>query len=63
MSPAESIEIGTKVMALLEELRAAIADNASLRAALQEADRIMGHDDMATDWRERWAHLWLAAKL
>jgi len=29
-----------------------------LRAALQEADTIMGHDDAATEWRERWAHLW-----
>jgi hypothetical protein len=27
-------------------------------AALAEADRIMGHDDTATEWRERWAHLW-----
>lgn len=30
----------------------------SLRAALAEADRIMGHDDAMTEWRERWAHLW-----
>jgi hypothetical protein len=29
-----------------------------LRAALQGADTIMGHDDAATEWRERWAHLW-----
>jgi hypothetical protein len=31
-----------------------------LRDALQEADTIMGHDDAATEWRERWAHLWAA---
>ena len=29
-----------------------------LRDALQEADTIMGHDDAATEWRERWADLW-----
>ena len=28
------------------------------RTALAEADRIMGHDDDATEWREKWAHLW-----
>jgi hypothetical protein len=38
----------------LEKERAA----EDLRAALQEADTIMGHDDEATEWRERWAHLW-----
>ena len=31
---------------------------ARLRAALQEADTIMGHDDSESDWREKWAHLW-----
>lgn len=30
----------------------------SLREALQEADRLMGHDDEATEWREKYAHLW-----
>lgn len=25
--------------------------------ALREIDRIMGHDDEATEWRDRWAHL------
>lgn len=34
-----------------------------LMQALQEADTIMGHDDAATEWRERWAHLWPNAKL
>lgn len=29
-----------------------------LRAALQEADTIMGHDDAETAWREKWAGLW-----
>lgn len=29
-----------------------------LRAALDEADRIMAHDDAATEWREKWAGLW-----
>ena len=28
-----------------------------LRAALKEADTIMGHDDAATEWRERWGVL------
>ena len=32
-----------------------------LRTALAEADRIMGHDDDATEWREKWAHLWGAS--
>ena len=48
-----------------ERLAALEAENAALRAALAEpvlqalteADRIMGHDDEATEWRERWAHL------
>ena len=30
----------------------------ALRAALQEADTIMCHDDAATEWREKWARLW-----
>ena len=25
--------------------------------ALQEAEKLMGHDDAETDWREKWAHL------
>jgi hypothetical protein len=29
-----------------------------LRAALQEADNIMGHEDEHTAWRERWQTLW-----
>ena len=29
--------------------------------ALTEADRIMGHDDESTEWRERWAHLFSCA--
>jgi len=32
-----------------------------LRTALAEADRIMGHDDNATEWREKWARLWGAS--
>jgi hypothetical protein len=32
-----------------------------LRTALAEADRIMCHDDDATEWREKWAHLWGAS--
>ena len=31
---------------------------AQLRQALQEADTLMGHDDNATEWRDRWAYLW-----
>lgn len=27
-------------------------------AALHEVDRLAGHDDALTEWRERWAHLW-----
>lgn len=31
---------------------------AALRAALQEADTCMGHEDYDTEWRDKWAHLW-----
>ena len=31
----------------------------ALRAALQEADTIMSHDDASTDWRDKWARLWV----
>ena len=31
-----------------------------VQQALCEADRIMGHDDEATEWRERWGHLFTA---
>jgi hypothetical protein len=34
-----------------------------LRAALQEADTIMGHDEAFTEWREKWAGLWPSARL
>lgn len=34
------------------------AENERLRAALQEADNIMGHQDEHTEWRERWQALW-----
>jgi hypothetical protein len=27
-------------------------------AALFEVDRLAGHDDAMTEWREKWAHLW-----
>ena len=33
----------------------------SVQQALCEADRIMGHDDESTEWRERWAHLFSCA--
>lgn len=39
-----------------------IAGADQLRAALEEADRIMGHDDAATEWREKWAGLWSNAR-
>lgn len=43
----------------IAEARAALmAQSPQMMAALQEADTIMGHDDSATEWRERWAHLW-----
>jgi hypothetical protein len=29
-----------------------------LMQALQEADTLMGHDDGAAEWREKWAVLW-----
>ena len=32
-------------------------DPQQAQQALEEADRIMGHDDEATEWRERWGHL------
>lgn len=28
-----------------------------LRCALYEVDRLAGHDDAFTEWREKWAHL------
>ena len=31
---------------------------ADMRCALHEADRLAGHDDAFTEWREKWAHLW-----
>ena len=41
-----------------DTLRAALAEpQEPVLQALCEADRIMGHDDEATEWRERWAHL------
>ena len=35
-----------------------VAELERLRAALQEADTIMGHDDLESEWHEKWAHLW-----
>jgi hypothetical protein len=32
-------------------------DPQQAQQALEEADRIMVHDDEATEWRERWGHL------
>lgn len=42
--------------------RAALAQPVQepVQQALCEADRIMGHDDEATEWRERWGHLFKA---
>jgi hypothetical protein len=31
----------------------------SIKLALMEADAIMGHDDAETEWRDKWASLWL----
>lgn len=42
----------------IERIAEIEAENVRLREALQQADTIMGHDDAATDWRERWALLW-----
>lgn len=39
-------------------LGVALDDLDALRTALQEADTIMCHDDEATEWRDKWAHLW-----
>jgi hypothetical protein len=41
-----------------DEIAALRKDAEQYRAALQEADIIMGHDDAETEWRERWAGLW-----
>ena len=42
-----------------DQMRAyALQERAAVMAALQEADTIMGHDDEATEWRDKWAHLW-----
>ena len=34
------------------------SEREQLRAAIQEADTIMGHDDSESEWRGKWAHLW-----
>jgi hypothetical protein len=43
------------MQAEIDELRSAIT---TVTEALHEADRLMGHDDATTEWREKWAHLW-----
>ena len=43
------------ITAMTERL---IQERSAVRMALQEADTIMGHDDAATEWREKWAGLW-----
>jgi hypothetical protein len=54
-----------RVSRLCEELGhgpdtvSAMTDAVQMRQALQGADTIMGHDDAETEWRERWAHLWV----
>lgn len=52
----------TRTDLVAERVRAALAaqadEVAQLRQALQEADTLMGHDQGATEWRERWASLW-----
>jgi hypothetical protein len=40
------------------ETKAQAVEIERLRAALQEADNIMGHEDEHTAWRERWQTLW-----
>ena len=42
----------------LQAALAAVEECDRLRAALQEADNIMGHEDGHTAWRERWQTLW-----
>ena len=41
-----------------QETKAQALQIERLRAALQEADNIMGHEDDHTAWRERWQTLW-----
>ena len=48
--------------ASITALEAALAEpQEPVQQALCEADRIMGHDDESTEWRERWAHLFSCA--
>ena len=42
---------------LLRMVAYAQMDRQMLMRALQEADRVMRHDDSATEWRERWGKL------
>ena len=51
-------EPGDDRSTLPERVRAMRDEVDRLRAALQEADTLLGHDDDATEWRERWAGLW-----
>jgi hypothetical protein len=63
------ISIGPELSRMIAPHRTATADSGngsasvaddlqSLRAALQEADTLAGHDDALTEWRDKWAHLW-----
>lgn len=68
MLRAQSAEI-ERLTAALDEARAersvaylafeqVTKERDALREALAEADRLAGHDDAMTEWRERCAHLW-----
>lgn len=54
LSKAQALHLIGDDMERIAEIE---AENVRLREALQQADTIMGHDDAATDWRERWALL------
>lgn len=51
------------LIAAAAELTALRERVAELERALQEADTIIGHDDSETEWREKWACLWVGAAI
>lgn len=55
-------ELHTEKMRALDCCEALQAQAESLLQALSQADRLAGHDDQFTEWRQQWAHLWPQAE-